>query len=303
VNDETLACWRPGATRNTILAFLRSAGDVRPEERVAVFDNDGTLWCERPNYVQLDFFVAELRDAVARDAALHERPEYTAVLDRDAEAIERLGMERLALALAELFVGLEPDEFAAKVGRFVNTARHPTLGAPYNKLVYAPMRELLDALRAADFATFIVTGGGTEFVRAISRQLYGVDAEGVVGTLIAYELLDRDGRPTIVRTGRIDGNAMEGAAKVEGIQRSLGRRPIFAAGNTWGDREMLDFALTFKGPNLGLLVHHDDAEREFAYEGQGAVVRSSGSITDLGQQSGWTIASMRDDWKTVFATT
>ena len=162
------------------------------------------------------------------------------------------------------------------------------------------MLELLDALRAHGFATFIVSGGGTEFVRAVSQQLYGIPPEGVVGTLIEYEYLTVDGAPALRRTGNVSGDANEGPAKVLNIQQHLGRRPVLAAGNSAGDREMIEWAVAAPGPSLGLLIDHDDAEREFEYESVAGTFETTEAIVDVGRREGWTVVSMRDDWATVF---
>ena len=206
-------------------------------DRVAYFDNDGTLWCERPNYVQLDFFLDALRKRVAQDPSIGERDEFAALLSGDQAAVTGIGLQRIALALAGLFEGMKPEEFAAAAREFIGRAAHPTLGRPTRSVTYQPMLELIAELRRRDFTVGIVTGGGTEFVRAISDDLYGVPAELVVGTLIGYDV-SRDGEspPVIRRTSDLLGVANEGSAKVANIQTQLGRRPILAAGNSGGDR-------------------------------------------------------------------
>lgn len=296
-----LPSWNPGPTRDAILAFLDGIDDVPVVERVAYLDNDGTMWCEKPSYVQLDFCVAELRRRAADDASLAARPELGAVLSGDATAMGELGLARIAVALAGLFDGQTPDEFGAAVDAFVETYRHPTLGVPVASVVYQPMLELLDELRAHDFTVGIVTGGGTEFVRRVSPRLYGVPPERVVGTLIGYELTRDDaGRPRLRRTVSLMGDANEGEAKVQHIQSQLGRGPIFAAGNSGGDREMLEWATAGRYPGLAVLVDHDDADREFAYESRAATFAESEPITDVARRLGWLTVSMRDDWSTVF---
>jgi phosphoserine phosphatase len=303
VSDERLPSWRPGPARDAILEFLGRVRDVPVEDRVAYLDNDGTMWCERPSYVQLDFFVDELRRRSSGDASLADRPEFDAVLRADPVAMGDIGLERIAVALAGLFDGLTPGEFAAAVDGFVERYRHPVLGAPVGGIVYRPMLELLDELRASNFTTGIVTGGGTEFVRRISPRLFGVAAELVVGTLIGYEFgRDEADRPALRRTVSLMGRANEGTAKVENIQSQLGRHPILAAGNSAGDREMLEWACAGPYPGLAILVDHDDAEREFAYESQAVTVENAELITAVADRLGWVTVSMRRDWSTVFAT-
>ena len=239
-----LPSWRPGLVRDALIGFLDAVEEVPTVDRIAFFDNGGTLWCERPSYVQLDFFLDALRRHVAADSSSGERDEFAALLSGDRAAIAAIGLERIAVALAGLFDGMTPQEFTAQVRVFMAGAVHTPLGRLLRSVTYQPMLELLDELRRRDFTVGIVTGGGTEFVRAISDDLYGVPAELVVGTLIGYEFT-RDGekRPVLRRTTAMLGTANEGPAKVTNIQTQLGRRPILAAGNSGGDREMLEWAL------------------------------------------------------------
>ena len=297
-----LPSWRPGATRDAVLAFLDQAATVPERDRVACFDNDGTLWCERPNYVQLDFFRAALGSRVQADPALKDEPEFAALLSGDRAAIGELGLPRIALALTGLFEGMSPHEFGDRVREFMATATHPTLNRLLRTNVYRPMLELMAELRSLGFTITIVTGGGTEFVRAISHDLYGVPPEAVVGTLIEYDYESAADGPSLRRSTRLLGEANEGAAKVRNIQTLLGRRPVVAAGNSGGDREMLEWAGTGDGPSLALLVDHDDAEREFRYESHAETFAETESITDVGHRLGWTVVSMANDWDTVFPT-
>jgi phosphoserine phosphatase len=302
--DRALPSWRPGSTRNAIEAFLAAAEEVPVTDRVAYFDNDGTLWCERPSYVQLDFFLDALRTRVHDDPSIGERAEFAALLGGDRSAVAGIGLERIALALAGLFEGMTPEEFAAAAREFMDRAVHPTLGRPTRSMTYQPMLELITELRRSDFTVGIVTGGGTEFVRAISEDLYDVPAELVVGTLIDYDVgrdaRDPGGPPVIRRTSSLLGVANEGSAKVANIQTQLGRRPILAAGNSGGDREMLEWAQATGAPTLALLIDHDDAEREFHYTSTAQTFAESEPITDVGARLGWTVVSMACDWDVVF---
>ncbi len=297
---ERLPSWRPGPTRDAVLAFLDDATSVPVEERVACLDNDGTLWCEKPTYVQFDFFVDVLKTAVGKDPSLAQRPEFAALLSGDSAAIGEIGLERIAFALASLCAGISPEAFTALVHDFMGRAVHATLGRPLRTNVYRPMQELLAALRELDFTIAVVTGGGTEFVRGISQDLYGVPPERVVGTLVEYDYSDEGDRPVLLRSTRIVGGANEGAVKVNNIQTQLGRRPILAVGNSGGDRQMLEWAATGEGPTLALLVNHDDAEREFSYVSSAETFAESEPITDVGRRLGWTVVSMANDWETVF---
>jgi phosphoserine phosphatase len=297
---DLLPSWRPGPARDAIGLFLESARSIPVAERVAYFDNDGTLWCERPSYPQLDFFLDELRRRASDDPSITDRPEFAALLGYDADAMADLGLERLAVALAGLFDGWDPEAFTAAVERFAEGFRHPRWGTPLDRLVYRPMLELMEALRAAEFTVGIVTGGGTEFVRAISNQLYGVAPELVVGTLIGYEFERRDGEPALRRSVELMGVANEGPAKVTAIQSQLGRCPLLAAGNSAGDAEMLEWATAGGLPGLALLLVHDDAEREYAYESRAASFDDDEPIGEKAERLGWVTVSMAKDWRTVF---
>jgi phosphoserine phosphatase len=294
-----LPSWRPGATRDAVVAFLDAVTDVAPGERVAMFDNDGTLWCERPTYPQFDFFVDRLTAAVGERPELAERAEYAAVLTGDPAAIGALGLSRVALALLELFEGQTPAAYDASVQAFFDHAQHRSLGRPLRSMVYQPMLELLDALEQRGVDVFIVSGGGVEFVRAISQQLYGLPADRVVGTAIRYRYERQGNAPTLLRTAELDGPPNEGSAKIEALQRHIGRRPTLAAGNSLGDRELLEYAQTSL-PSLALLIDHDDAHREFAYASEAGTIAGDEPITDIGRREGWVVVSIRHDWSTVF---
>lgn len=301
-----LPSWRPGPVRDAVVGFLDAATEVAPRDRVACFDNDGTLWCERPNYVQLDFFVDALKARVVEDPAAARIPEFAALLAGDSAALGELGLPRIAMALVGLFEGISPESFTTQVRDFLDRATHATVGLPVRSTTYRPMLELVDALRRLDFTVCIVTGGGTEFVRAISLDLYGVPPEAVVGTMVTYaysaDPAGADGipRPSLRRTTGLTGEANEGAAKVSNIQAQLGRRPILAAGNSGGDREMLEWAAAGDGPTLALLVDHDDGDREFSYVSQAVTYAEPEPISEVGARQGWTVVSMANDWTTVF---
>jgi phosphoserine phosphatase len=295
-----LPSWRPGPARDSIVDFLARSAEVPPEERLAVFDNDGTLWCEKPRYPQLDFLVWQLKRSVADQPDLNDVPEYSAVLRGDGTAIADFGLERVALALLRLFENIEPEVFEQRVGGFFAETRHPDHGRRYDQMVYQPMLELLAALESHGFANCIVSGGGTEFVRAISHQVYGISPERVVGTLVTYELVEEGGRPLLLRTATVQGKMNEGGAKIENIQTMLGRRPLLAAGNSPGDADMLQYTNTSRLPSLALLVNHDDDQREYAYESVAGTFESKEPIGETAARLGWTQISMKDDWATVF---
>ena len=300
--DPLLPSWRPGATRDALVAFLDASLDRPVGERVAAFDNDGTLWSEQP-FVQLAFLEDAVQAAVAADPTLAGRAEYAALLEGDRAAMGELGLTRIALALAELFEGETPEQFTEKARTFMAGAHHPSLDRPLRATTYQPMLELLDELRRRDFTVFIVSGGGTEFVRAVSDDLYGVAPEAVVGTLIAYDVTRRaDGAPELRRTARVLGEANEGPAKIANMHSQLGRRPILGVGNSGGDRDLLEWACAGGEPSLALLVDHDDAEREFAYRSVAQTFAEDEPITEVAERLGWTVVSMARDWAQVFPT-
>ena len=303
MSQTKLPSWRPGATRDAIEIFLDAAEMLPIEQRVAVFDIDGTLWCEKPQYSMIEFLLAQLRRAVADKPELAERPEYRAALDWDRKAIGQLGPVNVVLALIELHTGITPEAYEARVREHFTTARHPDRDVPLSQMRYRPMLELIGELRARHFSVYVVMGSGTEFTRAISDEFFGVRPEGAVGPQVGYELDRSDGTPRLLRTRELFGDPNEGAAKICSIQRLLGRRPILAVGNSAGDAEMLEYAQAFEGPSLALLLDHDDSEREYDYRSVAGTIASSESITTAAQRRGWVVVSMRNDWSTVFADT
>jgi phosphoserine phosphatase len=273
------------------------------DRRVAVFDLDGTLWCEKPHSPLMGFLLAELGRAVERRPGLAQRPEYRAALDRDGVAIGRLGAVNVVLALVELHAGLTPEAFETRVREHVAAARHPERGVPLSQTRYRPMLELIAELRARDFSVYAVAGSGVEFVRVVSERYFGISPEGVVGAQVGYELAKVEGRPSLLRTRELLGDPNEGAAKAANVQRLLGRRPILAAGDSAGDAELLDYASAAGGPSLALLVEHDDAKREYAYPAwiTSASAAPAAPVATIARQRGWTPVSMRDDWEAIYA--
>ncbi|MDH3707165.1 MAG: haloacid dehalogenase-like hydrolase [Acidimicrobiia bacterium] len=299
---DALPSWREGATRTALVEFFDRIDEIPRRDRVAVFDNDGTMWCEKPSYTQADFLVHELRLAVTRDPAVGERDEYRAVLEGDRAALAEMGLVRVVMALIELHTAITPEDFDERVRTFFAEARHPDRGMPYRHQRYQPMLELIAELRSHGFDVYIVSAGGAEFVRAISDDFYGVKPEGVVGSQIDYDLVRDDGTVHLIRTAQLVGvEANEGEAKPANIQRVLGRRPVVAGGNSAGDAEMLQYAMSYDGPSLALLVDHDDAEREYAYASTAGTFEAGESILDTAARLGWVVASIKDDWETVFA--
>jgi hypothetical protein len=294
---EPLASWNDGPARERIVAFVQAVTDPRgkhylpPAARIAVFDNDGTLWSEQPIYFQAAFALDTARAMAAKDPAIAANPALAAAAKGDVKA--------LAEVIALTHANITTDEFAARVRDWTRTARHPTLKRPYTELTFQPMRELLDYLEAHGFSTWIVSGGGVEFMRTFSQEIYGIPPERVIGSSIKarYEL--RDGVPVIVRLPEID-FVDDKEGKPVGIQRQIGRRPIAAFGNSDGDFQMLEWTTAGAGPRLAMIVHHDDAVREFSYD-RGSHIGKLERGLDEAATRGWTVISMQDDWKTVYS--
>jgi phosphoglycolate phosphatase-like HAD superfamily hydrolase len=302
-----LASWRDTPARTAILDFVervttaRSTTFVPPASRVAVFDNDGTLWCERPTYAQALFLLDRLREQAAADPALADRPVVRRLFAGDLEGALALGAEAVGPVLLATHAGWTVDDYAAAVAAWLGRARHPRFGVTWPELVYRPMLDLLDLLRAKSFRVFIVTGGGVEFVRSFAEAAYGIPPDDVVGTAVDVEVERRDGRLTLVRRpALVRGFVNEGEPKARLIQAHVGVRPILAAGNSAGDSEMLEFASTGPLPSLALVIDHDDAEREFAYESRSATDATAEPILETASRLGWRVVSMRHDWATVF---
>jgi phosphoglycolate phosphatase-like HAD superfamily hydrolase len=301
---DTLASWNDDAAKQAIVAFVdRAVSEVPVEERVAVFDNDGTLWCEKPLPIQADFILRRLFEMAQADPELQERQPWKAAYERDygwlgtvlAEhyAGDDTNVRTLLGGVLAAFGGITVDDFEARSDAFLRTTEHPTLGRPYLRCAYAPMVELLAHLEANGFSNYIASGGGRDFMRPISRELYGIPRERVIGSATALEYVADEHGGTIVRRPEAD-YLDDGAQKPIRIWSRVGRRPLLAAGNSNGDIPMLDFTRHRDKPFLRLLVLHDDAEREFAY------TAGSEQALERADAEAWTVVSVRRDWAAVF---
>jgi len=299
-----LDSWTDGPARETITDFVarvttRGSPDfVPPDERIAVFDNDGTLWCEQPAYAQLLFAMDRAR-ALAPDHPdwAHTEP-FRSAIAGDLSALAASGEEGLLELIIASHAGTTTEAFDAAVRAWIAHARHPRFDTPYTGCAYQPMLEMLDYLRAHGFKTYIVSGGGVEFIRAFSSDLYGVPPEQVIGSTIATDYEMRDHGPVLVRLPEID-FIDDKAGKPVAIHKFIGRRPVIAFGNSDGDLEMLQWTTTRAGPSLGVIIHHTDAEREYAYDRDSHVGRLDQAL-DLAPENGWIVVSTRDDWSAVF---
>ena len=298
-----LDSWTEGPTKSAIVDFVgRAVSDVAPEERVAVFDNDGTLWCEKPAYIQLDFLVRRLAEQAAADPSLAEKDPYRAAAAGDlqwfGDAVTKhyngddSALKVLAGGIFSAYAGLTVEEHAEKVKAFYSDATHPTLNRPYTACGYRPMVELLRYLEDNGFTNYIASGGGRDFMRPITMQMYGIPPERVIGSSVGLDFADGH-----LRTTATPEFLNDGPVKAVRIWGRVGRRPIFAAGNSNGDIAMMEYTTAAPGPSLALLLRHDDAEREFDY------VAGAEKSLQLADANGWTVASMRHDWTTVFAGT
>jgi phosphoglycolate phosphatase-like HAD superfamily hydrolase len=301
---DPLPSWQDGKPKRSIVEFVKRATTkggpefVPPAQRIAVFDNDGTLWAEQPMYFQLAFVLDRLKSLAPQHPEWKEQEPFRSALAGDLAGVAAGGEKGLLELVAATHAGTTSDEFEKAVKDWLATAKHPRFNRPYTDLVYQPMLELLAFLRASGFKTFIVSGGGIEFMRAFAERVYGVPPEQVIGSSIKTSYEVRDGKPVIARLPEID-FIDDKAGKPVGIHTFIGRRPLMAFGNSDGDFEMLEWTTTGPGPRFGLIVHHDDAKREWAYDRESHVGRLKRGL-DEGPRRGWVIASMQRDWKRVF---
>ena len=299
-----LPSWNDGAAKEAIVEFVArvtdpNSPDFVPEtERIATFDNDGTLWSERPVYFQLLFAVDRIRELAPDHPEWADTQPFQGVLEGDLEAVAATGEHGLLELVMASHAGMTTAEFEGIVESWLATARHPELDRPYTELVYQPMLELLDYLRAHGFKTFITSGGGIEFMRPWVEEVYGIPPEQVIGSSIKVEFQERDGEPVLVRLPEIDFiDDKEG--KPVGIHKFIGRHPIAAFGNSDGDFQMLQWATAGEGPGLGVIVHHTDDEREWAYDRDSHVGRLDRGLDEAAER-GWIVIDMKRDWKTIY---
>jgi hypothetical protein len=300
----SLASWSDGPARSAIIDFVRtvttpdSPGFVPIAARIATFDNDGTLWIEQPLYIQAQFAIARARFLAPQHPEWRHAPPFASILSGDLAALANAGEHDVAALLAATHAGMTTDEFARIASDWFAVARHPRFGRPYRECVYQPMLELLGYLRANHFRTYIVSGGGVDFMRAVSDDLYGIPPAQVVGSSGKTRFTMRNGRAVLVKLSEI-GAVDDGPGKPMNIHLHIGQRPIFAFGNSDGDVEMLQYTSTGIGPRLALLLHHDDAPREYAYDRDSKVGRLSRGL-DAARSAGWIVVSMKRDWGVVF---
>ena len=310
--DDPLPSWNDGPVKQAIVNFVQATTDqsstkfVPPAERIATFDQDGTLWVSHPMYTQVVYCLDRVPAVVKEKPQLAKVEPFKTVLSRNREAIAKLSMDDLFKILAATLTGRSVEKFQAEAKAWLETAQDPRWKRPYTELTYLPMIELLKYLRASGYKTSIVTGGGQDFVRVYSEQVYGIPPEQVVGTAGSTTYgYDKNGRAFLTKDPKLllnDNNA----GKPEGIHLMIGRRPYVAFGNSTGDRQMLEYTKAGEGDGLAMLVLHDDAQREYAYgPALGLPDTKVGTFTqalyDEARKNGWTVISMKNDWKRIFA--
>ncbi len=306
-----LASWNDGPAKQAVLDFVHATTDrsskdfVSPEDRVATFDQDGTLWVEHPLYSQAFFALTRVHEMAPKHPEFRTVEPFRSVLSGGPEALAKFTERDWFKIIVATHSGMSESEFSALVVAWVETAKDPRFKRPFTDLVYQPMREVMEYLRANGFSTYIVTGGGQDFVRTYSQRVYGVPPEQVVGSIIETKYEMKDGKPELMRLPKV-AFIDDGDGKAIGIERVIGKRPYAAFGNSDGDREMLEWTGAGEGARLKMLVHHDDGQREYAYGPGGGLPDSkvgtfSEALMTKAKTSGWSVISMKNDWKRVFA--
>lgn len=302
---DDLPSWNDGKSKQAIVDFVTKVTDeknadfVKPEDRIAVFDNDGTLWSEQPFYFQLGFALDRVKAIAPEHPEWKDTEPFKSVLAGDLKGMAASGEKGLIELVMATHAGMTTDQFNTVVTNWFAAAKHPKTGKPYNEMTFLPMRELLDYLRANGFKTYIVSGGGVEFMRPITEKAYGIPPEQVIGSTIVTEYALVDGEPVLNRLPKID-FIDDGAGKPVGINKFIGRRPIFVAGNSDGDYEMLRWVTGGRPNSFGLIVHHTDAVREYAYDRQSHFGKLNKAM-DEAEQRMWLLVDMKNDWKNIFA--
>jgi len=302
--EDALPSWTEGAVKSSITEFVTavsnpaSAEYIAPEERVAVFDNDGTLWAEQPVYFQLYFAIDRIKAMAADHPEWQEQEPFASILRDDLPAVFAQGEHELFKMIDATHSGMTHREFRATVKEWIATARHPESGKPYTDMVYQPMLELLDYLRASGFKTYIVSGGCIEFMRVWVEDVYNIPPEQVLGSSVNVEYEYRDGDAVLSRQPGMQ-FLNDKAGKPININRTIGRRPVAAFGNSDGDHQMLQWTAAGNGKKFMLYVHHTDAEREWAYDRESHIGRLDKGL-DEAAEKGWTVVDMKNDWKVIY---
>ena len=303
-SQDPLPSWNDGPNKQAIIEFVTKTTDqnqatfIPPTRRIATFDNDGTLWSEQPLYFQAIYIFDRIRELAPEHPEWQQKEPFASVLNGDSKSALAGGKQALLEMVMGTHAAVTASEFSESVADWLASARHSGSGKPYTAMVYKPMLELLDYLRDNDFKVFIVSGGGIDFLRVFAEEVYGVPPEQVVGSSLKAKYEIRNGLPVIVKQAEVD-FIDDKAGKPVGIHRYIGRRPILAVGNSDGDFEMLEWTSAGEGPSLAMIVHHDDAKREWAYDRESHIGRLVRGL-DEGPQRGWKIISMKNDWNLIY---
>lgn len=301
---DPLPSWHEGANKKQIIEFVQavttegSKDYVKPAERIAVFDNDGTLWTEQPAYFEVLFAFDEVKRLAPQHPEWQTTQPFKAVLEGDHHALAASGMDGLLKIIGATHTGVSTEAFIDNARNWLKQARHPKTGKPFDQMIYQPMLEMLDYLRSQQFKTYIVSGGDTAFMRAFAEEVYGVPPEQVIGSNFVTQYQLKDGQPQVLRTAKLAHND-DGPGKPESIDSIIGRRPILAFGNSDGDLQMLQWTAAGKGKRLMGLVHHTDAQREWAYDRNSQVGRLDKAL-DLARTQHWTVVDMASDWRRIY---
>lgn len=302
--DDPLPSWNDTPTRKAIIDFVNKVtvddggNYVPPDQRIAVFDNDGTLWCEQPMYFQLLFAIDRIKALAPEHPQWKDKEPFASILKGDTKVALAGGEHAIGELIAATHAGMSTDDFNRAVSDWIRDAKHPKYQRPYNQCVYQPMLELLAYLRSKGFKTFIVSGGGVEFMRAFAQPTYGIPPEQVVGSSGVVKFEMKDGKPVLMKEAKVE-FVDDGPGKPVGINRFIGRRPTMAFGNSDGDLQMLQWTTAGPGMRFGLIVHHTDAEREYAYDRQSHIGKLDKAL-DEAAAKGWTVVDMKADWKVIF---
>jgi phosphoglycolate phosphatase-like HAD superfamily hydrolase len=311
VLSDQLVSWNDGASKRAIIDFVTKVTMidgphfVPPEDRIATFDNDGTLWLEKPIYIQLQHVLRAIGKAASESEELRSRQPFKAVYENDRAWLGKVvddynkgiltGIATLITGFAEVFEGATVEAFEADALDFLSTMQDQRFKKPYKQMTYKPMVELVHYLQNNDFKVYLTSGGGRDFIRTVSEEIYHIPRDMTIGSSVVFQYgEDERGVAQVLRTKDLEQPIDDGPGKPAHIHRAIGRRPIMAVGNSDGDVHMLKYAVGHAGLTLGLLVHHDDAEREYAYDG------GSERALKMASKEGWVVVSMRDDWRTIF---
>ncbi|UXI04545.1 HAD family hydrolase [Photobacterium sp. TY1-4] len=301
---DPLPSWQDSAVKKQIIAFVTqtttpgSDDFIAVADRIATFDNDGTLWSEKPIYLQVYFAIDRVKAMADQHPEWKTTEPFASLLKGDIEALSAQGLDGIMKLVMASHGNMTTEAFHQAVRDWLKTAKHPTTGKPYTDMVYQPMLELLDYLRANDYQTFIVSGGGIEFMRVWAPEVYQIPTANIVGTTLKAEYTYIDGKPVIRRLSELD-FVNDKAVKPVTIQNFIGKRPVMAFGNSDGDLQMLQWTKTGPGPRLSLIIHHTDDKREWAYDRDSSVGRLDKSF-EVGKKEGWLFVDMKNDWKTIY---